>query len=60
MQEDGQSIPSQEELCTKRLEERAAKKAVFQKAVDQAKSNRVKKGTRKKAIDIDDESTMII
>lgn len=58
MEEDGQSIPSQKKLRKKRLEERATKKAAFQKAVDQAQANRDKKGTRKKAIDIDDESTV--
>jgi hypothetical protein len=58
MEEDGQSIPSQEELRKKRLEERAAKKAAFQKTMDQAKSDRVKKATLKKSIDTDDESTV--
>jgi hypothetical protein len=59
MEEDGQSLPSQEELQNKRMEERAAKKAALQKAVEKLQAEKKKKGTRKQPIDIDDESTVM-
>jgi hypothetical protein len=40
MEEDGQSLPSQEELQNKRMEERAAKKSALQKAVENFKLKR--------------------
>lgn len=58
MEEDGCSIPSQEELRKKRADERAAKKASLQKAIEKLQANKIQKGTRKQPIDIDDESTV--
>jgi hypothetical protein len=60
MEEDGQSLPSQEELQKKRAQERAAKMALLQKAVEKLQEEKKKKkGSRKQLIDSDDESMVM-